>query len=558
VSLSAWNHDLGTQIRRARHQAGLSQKGLAERLGISLWTLDQLERGRGDVVRYVAEMGQMGLVAQPADAVSISTQPVVSTPDTPFRSRAGRIVQITRIEQGHGLVLGSIAFIILIRLFTEVVPVVPRALNFIDVPIFVVLSIAALARPRDAAVSRLYVGVASPALLFLGICLVSALVNPTRVAAGPALVFTYGFLSPLAVYASVYRLWPSGSALSLSRLLVALGVVQLLVVFTIDLGRFVSSGHNPDLISGTFGTNGYQLVFFLLVFTGVLSGIATFEPRRLIARAAPVLFLLVLATVFLAQYRALLVATGVSVLLIGALLVGRARGIAIVVAIVMCFGVTLYYVASHFRGLKLGPAVAALEHSPTFYARERLRAAGSVVSLYSDTPRYIFTGTGPGTFSSRGWQTFALSKSKSKSNVQGTYASALVGGQVYHTDVSDKYVLPRLQGATVIQGSRALSSPYSSYLSLMAEVGLLGFFVIGGLYLFVWARVLAMTRRAIRSARQSDPVLGLLIGAAVAFTTLPQMALLENWLEVTRVTFVSWALLAVATKELANRASQPE
>jgi hypothetical protein len=267
---------------------------------------------------------------------------------------------------------------------------------------------------------------------------------------------------------------------------------------------------------------------------------------------------LVLASVFLAQYRALLVATGVAVLLIGGLVGGRARGIANLALIVACFAVTLSYVASSFPGLRLGPTVSTLGTTPTLYARERLHAAGSVLSLYSDAPRYMLTGTGPGTFSSRGWQTFAFSKSRSRSNVQGPYVTALSGGQAYHTDVSDKYVLPRLENANAIQGSKAVSSPYSSYLSLMAETGLFGFCLISGIYLAATARAISMARRTVRSARREDPLPGLLIGSAVAFATLLQMALLDNWLEVTRVTFVSWTLLAVVTKELASREATQE
>ena len=48
----------------------------------------------------------------------------------------------------------------------------------------------------------------------------------------------------------------------------------------------------------------------------------------------------------------------------------------------------------------------------------------------------------------------------------------------------------------------------------------------------------------------------LLIAAAVAFTVLVQMALLDNWLEVTRVTFVAWILLAVGAKEVSARSTQ--
>jgi transcriptional regulator with XRE-family HTH domain len=540
--------ELGARITEARRSARFSQKMLARRLGISVWAVDQLEQGRVDVSPYLAAIS--GATGFGMESIEIAARGTTITREKaathiPLPTRAAEAIRTASARQ---LVLGSIAALVLIRFFTEVVPVVPRAANFIDIPIFVTLAMAAMVRPSlDASARRNYLSIAAPVLLFLALTAVSVTANVTRTDAAPVLVFIYGFLAPLAVYAAVYRLWPPGHALAVSRLVVGLALLQLAVVFTIDLARF-TPGHDPDQISGTFGTNPYQLVFFLLISTGVLAGIATVEPRRLAARAAPFIFLLVLATIFLAQYRALLVTTGVSILVIGGLIGARARGAVTVAIVAGCFGVTFSYVASHFPNLKFASTISTLEHSPTFYASERLHAAESIITLYSDTPRYILTGTGPGTFSSRAWQTFASAKSKSRSNVQGAYVSALTGGQAYHTDVSDKYVLPRLN-SPAIQGSRALTSPYSSYLSLMAEVGLLGFLLVTGVYVAGTAHALRMARRALHHpVRNALP--GLLIGCAVGFATLLQMAILENWLEVTRVTFISWILLAIAGKEL--------
>jgi O-antigen ligase len=219
--------------------------------------------------------------------------------------------------------------------------------------------------------------------------------------------------------------------------------------------------------------------------------------------------------------------------------------------------VTLQYVSTHFPQLKFASTVSTVWRNPGFYVSERLDTFRIAGQLYADSPAYILTGTGPGTFSSRAWQTFAQAQSKSQSNVQGQYALRVSGGSAYHTDVSDKYVLPQVQsGAVNIQGSGSLSSPFSSYLSLMAETGLLGFFLIGGLYVAVTARVLGLARHSLRRPVPGDPLPALLVASAVAFTVLLQLGLLAgNWLEVTRVTFLSWTLLAIATKEFEARSA---
>ena len=45
----------------------------------------------------------------------------------------------------------------------------------------------------------------------------------------------------------------------------------------------------------------------------------------------------------------------------------------------------------------------------------------------------------------------------------------------------------------------------------------------------------------------------LLLATFVAFLTLLQMAFLENWFEVTRITFIVWMMFAVCCKELDGR-----
>jgi len=64
------------------------------------------------------------------------------------------------------------------------------------------------------------------------------------------------------------------------------------------------------------------------------------------------------------------------------------------------------------------------------------------------------------------------------------------------------------------------------------------------------AHAVRMTRKIVRDPRASGPLPGILLGCTVAFTVLLQMGLLENWLEVARVTFLAWMILGVASKEV--------
>jgi hypothetical protein len=129
------------------------------------------------------------------------------------------------------------------------------------------------------------------------------------------------------------------------------------------------------------------------------------------------------------------------------------------------------------------------------------------------------------------------------------------GKQGYHTDVADKYVVSRITGrnaggtAESVGGSYAVTTPFSSYASPLAEVGVLGLVAIVSIYFGAFFHALHMTIRSLRRPSPRDPLIGLLLGCTAGFFVLLQMAVLDNWFEVTRLTFILWALLAVAAKE---------
>jgi hypothetical protein len=457
---------------------------------------------------------------------------------------------------GRTLVLASIALLVVIRFFTEGVHLLPGMTKIVDVPLLLVLVLAALMQPavRERAAGPYF----APALLFLGACTIAVLANPTRVALGPVALFLYGFLGPLVFYWAAHRLWPAGSARSLSKLLVALGIVQFLVVALVDVPRFMRTA-NPDVISGTFGENAYQLVFFLLVFGALVAGIGAFEPTRPAARFAVPLIACALVVVFLAQYRALLLAAVIVILLVGLALAtaqgsARRRGAGLAFTLLVVLVATLAFVAVKFPTTKILPYAQQIQQNPAFFVSTRVSAVGGAMELASDEPRSLVVGTGPGTFSSRAWQTFANTYTpRTLVDPVARAVTSLSGAQNYGTDVSDRYTLPKLLYADSVLGSKSINFPFSSYSSLMAEVGVVGLLAMLWIYFGALARSTRMTLSSIRHARRNDPLPPLLLAAAIGLLVLLQMALFGNWLEVLRLTAPTWMLLAVGTKEFEAR-----
>ncbi len=538
----------GARLARARRSAGLSQRALADRLGTSLFTVDAVEAGGRDPAPFLAGVAE-ATGTPPRAFTHRSESTLAAGPAAQAKGRAHPAEGLDR----RNLVLAAIVLLVTVRFFTEVEPVLPRAANFIDIPIFLA-AVAVLTMQPSLRPGAWYLRTGPLVAAFFALSLVSVLVNVGRVDPAPVIVFIYGFLAPIVLYAITYRVWPQGNAAPLSRTLVGLGIAELIVVLLVDLPTFVDT-HNPDDVSGTFGTNAYQLVFLLLVIVALVVGIATFEPGTRIAQFAVPLVAASFVAMLLAQYRALLVSTVIAIFAVAFLLKGVRRGILAVGIVSVGFALTFYYVATNLSFLKLDTAAESISGSPAEYVKGRAGVIGHVLDMYGDIPATIAIGSGPGTYSSRAWQTFAKADSNSRSNVVGGYATSLTGGRVYSTDVSETYVEPQIERGDISQGSRAISNPYSSYASLMAEVGLLGAVFIVSIYAGALVRLWQMASRSIRNRRPGDPLPALIIATFVAFLTLLQMAFLENWFEVTRITFVVWMMFAVCCKELDARES---
>ena len=69
------------------------------------------------------------------------------------------------MRSGGWLVLGTIVLLVTIRFFTEVIPVVPRAANFIDIPLFLALIVAAVVAPPSPRGAN-YFALSLPAFAF--------------------------------------------------------------------------------------------------------------------------------------------------------------------------------------------------------------------------------------------------------------------------------------------------------------------------------------------------------------------------------------------------------
>src|SRR5919109_992675 len=104
----------------ARRSAGLTEKALAQRLGVSLWDIERLEKGEVDPSPYAEALEEH--TGRPR--AWFRSHGVVERPQGRLAEDQGAKPDRISPEErtGERLVLGSIAALVLVRFFTEVAP----------------------------------------------------------------------------------------------------------------------------------------------------------------------------------------------------------------------------------------------------------------------------------------------------------------------------------------------------------------------------------------------------------------------------------------------------
>ena len=118
-----------SRIARARREAGLTQRDLANRIGTTVWAIDELERGRFDHKRLVPRIESA--TSKPSGWVLNGAQTMLQRSRAEEHAVSASLTTTQRFDRN--LVLAVLAIIITVRFFTESVGALPSAGNFIDV-----------------------------------------------------------------------------------------------------------------------------------------------------------------------------------------------------------------------------------------------------------------------------------------------------------------------------------------------------------------------------------------------------------------------------------------
>jgi len=450
----------------------------------------------------------------------------------------------TRDERLRRGLLYVVIFIVAIaRLLTETLGILPRAINLADIPLFFFACAVLIFRngPSEPGCQFFRRSLSRPLKGFSLCAVLSIMVNGLfyGIHLLPAISFLIFHLEPMVFALLFLRLgWAEHDTQTLATLLLGIGLLQI-PMSLLQLSTAFSED-NPDLASGTFGTNGSQMCFFLILVIAYLLGRYLMEASmRWLLPIIP-LVIVFYAQGFKAMWLPFVVTMAVPILLFSPR-VKRKKVLSVVlilvVAIFIAFPVGMATSSQTMQFMRWEYANDVLR-SGAIWELGKIQAFLNISRLYRDAPLSAFVGVGPGSFSSRAFLTFTevSPDPEAPTNVTHGYIEPIAPGVF-----AEKYVVPLVFKSEILFGSSTIDGPYNSYVSLMGEVGLIGF----ALYFLVYYRVFRRAITAAREAkRQGNPLLfAISIAAICGCLTIAQMAFLDNWVEVSRVTLPLWLLL---------------
>jgi hypothetical protein len=437
-------------------------------------------------------------------------------------------------------------FFIFSRFFSEKLQILPKWIDLINFPLFLVLFLLLLMNLRrhgevdSGENSYLF----RYSVLFVSSYVISLLLYRPSIVYPAAVLFLLGHMEGPLLYFTMNKLSkdPLSLAKSISRLFFILIFANFIIVFLIDLPIFLIT-KNPDVISGTYGLNTYQFSMLLMLCGGYLLGYNFIKKSRGIIVALSQF--LILFVFYLSQFRAalpfFLLSYGIMLFkLYGSRIVKKFVYIIVVLYIILTFLIFFTEASETSNNLKFQDWVELLSDPQTYLSVGKIKIYDNILRMYRDYPETFFVGVGPGNFLSRAYHTFSFEltyKSKTKGNTKDIINDVFGIKKPNFNYFSERYSnylrLPN------IFGTYQLSNPQSSYIAALTEIGIMGGISIIAIYLLLFLKSL----KYIDVIKEKNPDFVPLSIALVGGTSyLFALGFLDCYWEMARVTLPVWLL----------------
>src|SRR5579884_2308977 len=216
--------------------------------------------------------------------------------------------KVSRHRWKKRLLYALLFVVVVIRWFTETLEILPRTLNFADLPLFA-FAVALLFCGNYWRLERCRFWQArlSPVVMaFVVWSVLSVAINLVLygISLVPAIASVTFYLEPI-VFALLFLAlgWNAQDTKLLTTLLVLLGLLQIPTA-ALQMPKALAEG-NPDLVSGTFGTDNSQMCFLLVVVMSYLAARYFIRRRKVYLLPLPALMAVFYAAGFKALWYAL-------------------------------------------------------------------------------------------------------------------------------------------------------------------------------------------------------------------------------------------------------------
>jgi len=429
------------------------------------------------------------------------------------------------------LVCFLVFLLIVIRFFTERIPVLPRFLNPVDFvmgPLLLPFCLISISRRAKWKLNE------SKIVALTGVVVVawgfSWLININGAHWLGAVLLIIGLLTPILFYLILVNFdFGYDSARLVMKLLLVLFVINL-VIASVDVFMGIDE-ESADFVFGTFGVNPNQLAFFLasMVFYYFASWLYEGATNWKI-----VAFIWGLLLFLLCGFQTMWVIMPVA----GALVFVRYGKLSVRLLLAVSLSsivpllVLSLFTFQHFRIFSV--LTTSFEQ---FDQLGKVELVENVASFWQEHPEAALTGVGPGSFNSRAFRSIAIIPYHS---AEGTDVAATVVDPFYRSVLSDRYIIPYfVRGRFYLSGANT-DGPFTSYVSVPVEIGLIGAFGLFGIYALVtWSLIESLRKTKIMRVRV------LASWALANILMLLGIAAVDNYLEVTRYTIPVWLSVAI-------------
>lgn len=441
------------------------------------------------------------------------------------------------------------AFFLTSRFFSEVLKILPKGIDIIDIPFIVFLACLALLRSKIKDIEdEDNITVIKSIRLFSVMAFLSIIINFNNILVPASSLFIIGFLEGPVLFWSLNRLInnPVYLANQINKLFYVLLITNIIVVLFINIPMFAVT-KNPDVMSGTYGRNAYYFSVFLIIMGGLLFG------RSIANRQSKLIFILgqgfIFFTFFLLQFRSALPFFLLAYCFLLFVFYGKKiRSVVFTGIIIISIAAGSIYAAQtrileSAYSLKYDAWNEIISNPTEFLQYGKFQAYLKAVEMMLDDPVLILTGVGPGNFVSRAYYTFSY-EMEVKGKGIGQIARTIFGMSGPRYTNEDRHYLGPSRGKVVF-GSYQLSNPHSSFLAPIAEIGVIG----GGIIIYLYIYLVKRSFELLRIARDSVPEYLPLASALVTGSTyLFGLGFLDNYWEMSRATLPVWLLFwAVST-----------